>query len=408
MVTRYASISTRKLSNALKVLTYDKCMVATSDYDDFHKMVKRFIMSSLLGANAQKRVRSNRDTLLENSATQLHAHYKSFPDEPVNFRKIFVSELFGLAMKQALGRDVESVYVDELGKTLSRQEIFKVLVLDMMEGAIEVDWRDFFPYLKWVPNKSFEVKIREKHFRRLAVMNALIKEHKKWLDSGEETVSCYLDFLLSEGKSLTKEQIAILLWETIIETADTTLVTTEWAMYELAKDKTRQDLLYEELRNLCGAEKIKEEQLSKLPYLNSVFHETLRKYSPAPLVPVRYVHEDTQLGGYYIPSGTEIAINIYGCNMDKNQWESPEQWMPERFLNDKFDALELHKTMAFGAGRRACAGALQANLIGSTAIGRLVQEFEWSLSYGEKEDVDTLGLTSQKLHPLHAIIKPRD
>lgn len=86
---------------------------------------------------------------------------------------------------QALGRDVESVYVDELGKTLSRQEIFKVLVLDMMEGAIEVDWRDFFPYLKWVPNKSFEVKIREKHFRRLAVMNALIKEHKKWLDSGE-------------------------------------------------------------------------------------------------------------------------------------------------------------------------------------------------------------------------------
>lgn len=53
-------------------------------------------------------------------------------------------------------------------------------------------------------------------------------------------MSCYLDFLLSEGKSLTKEQIAILLWETIIETADTTLVTTEWAMYELAKDKTRQ------------------------------------------------------------------------------------------------------------------------------------------------------------------------
>lgn len=32
----------------------------------------------------------------------------------------------------------------------------------------------------------------------------------------------------------------MLLWEPIIETSDTTMVTTEWAMYELAKDPMRQ------------------------------------------------------------------------------------------------------------------------------------------------------------------------
>lgn len=53
-------------------------------------------------------------------------------------------------------------------------------------------------------------------------------------------VNCYIDYLLSEGKDLTEDQITMLLWETIIETSDTTLVTTEWAMYELAKDKNRQ------------------------------------------------------------------------------------------------------------------------------------------------------------------------
>lgn len=52
-MTRYSSISTRKLSNALKILTSDKCMVATSDYDEFHKMAKRFILTNVLGANAQ-------------------------------------------------------------------------------------------------------------------------------------------------------------------------------------------------------------------------------------------------------------------------------------------------------------------------------------------------------------------
>ncbi|OMO87678.1 Cytochrome P450 [Corchorus capsularis] len=407
MVTRYSSISTRKLSNALKILTFDKCMVATSDYDDFHKMAKRHLITNTLGATAQRRHRHHRDTMIENISSQLHALVKDVPQRAVNFRKIFESELFGLAMKEALGKDVESIYVEELGTTLSREELHKVLVLDMMEGAIDVDWRDFFPYLKWIPNKSFKMNIQKKHFRRTVVMNALIKDQMKRIDSGE-AVNCYLDYLLSEAQTLRKEQIAMLLWETIIEAADTTLVTTEWAMYELAKDPTRQDRLYHELDKVCGSNKVKEENFSQLRYLDAVFHETLRKYSPAPLVPLRYVHEDTQIGGYYIPAGSEIAVNIYGCNMDKNHWETPEEWKPERFLDEKYDPLDLHKTMAFGAGKRACAGSLQAMLIACAAIGRLVQEFEWRLEDGEEEKVDTVGLTSQKLQPLFAIVKPRN
>lgn len=104
----------------------------------------------------------------------------------------------------------------------------------------------------------------------------------------------------------------------------------------------------------------------------------------------------------------QIAINIYGCNMDKKQWEDPEEWKPERFLDKGYDPVDLHKTMAFGAGKRVCAGAPQAMTIACTAIGRLVQEFEWKLREGEEEDVNTVGLTTQKLHPLHAVVKPRN
>ncbi|KAJ1405848.1 Cytochrome P450 [Sesbania bispinosa] len=407
MVTRFPSISTRKLSNALKILTSDKCMVATSDYNEFHKMVKRHILASFLGANAQKRHRIHREVMMENISRQFNEHVKTFSDLAVNFRNIFVFELFGLAMKQALGNNLESVYVEELGCTLSREDIYKTLVVDIMEGAIEVDWRDFFPYLKWIPNRSMEMKIQKLYFHRKAVMKALMNEQKKRLTSGKE-VNCYFDYLISEAKELSEEQISMLIWETIIETSDTTLVTTEWAMYELAKDKNRQNRLYEELQNVCGHEKVTEDQLAKLPYLGAVFHETLRKHSPAPIVPLRYVHEDTQLGGYHIPAGSEIAINIYGCNMDSNRWENPYQWTPERFLDEKYDPMDLYKTMAFGAGKRVCAGSLQAMLISCTAIGRLVQEFEWELGQGEEENVDTVGLTTHRLHPLLVKLKPRN
>lgn len=61
-----------------------------------------------------------------------------------------------------------------------------------MAGIIEVDWRDFFPYLKWIPNKAFEMSIQQKLFKMMAVMNALIEEQIKRIDSGE-----VLFFLLS-------------------------------------------------------------------------------------------------------------------------------------------------------------------------------------------------------------------
>lgn len=94
---------------------------------------------------------------------------------------------------QAIGKNIEdSIYVEELGTTLSRDEIFKVLVLDIMEAAIDVDWRDFFPYLRWVPNKSLEMKIQRLYTRRSAVMNALIDDRKKGIASGE--VCSFLTF----------------------------------------------------------------------------------------------------------------------------------------------------------------------------------------------------------------------
>lgn len=168
-----------------------------------------------------------------------------------------------------------------------------------------------------------------------------------------------------------------------------------------------QKQLLSEIQSVCKLEQLSEEKLCRLPYLAAVFHETLRKHSPVPVIPLRYVHEETQLGGYKIPQGSEIAVNIYGCNMDRNVWDSPEEWRPERFVSGKDDTTELHKTMAFGAGKRACAGALQAMTISCMAIGRLVQEFEWRLGDGEEANVDTLAITTHKLHPLQTIINPR-
>nr|AAT91065.1 ent-kaurene oxidase KO4 [Oryza sativa Japonica Group] len=405
MVAKFSSISTRKLSKALTVLSHDKSMVATSDSGDFHKMGKRYIMLSMLGTSAQKQFRDTRDMIINNMLSTFHQLVKDDPHAPLIFRDVFKNELFRLSMIQSLGEDVSSVYVDEFGRDISKEEIYNATVTDMMMCAIEVDWRDFFPYLSWVPNKSFETRVFTTESRRTAVMRALIKQQKERIVRGEAR-TCYLDFLLAEN-TLTDEQLMMLVWEALIEAADTTLVTTEWAMYELAKNPDKQERLYQEIREVCGDEAVTEEHLPWLPYLNAVFQETLRRHSPVPLIPPRFVNEDTMLAGYDVPAGTEMVINLYGCNMNKKEWESPEEWAPERFAGGRFKVADMYKTMAFGAGRRVCAGSLQATHIACAAIARFVREFGWRLREGDEEKVDTVQLTAYKLHPLHVHLTRR-
>ncbi|URE13113.1 Ent-kaurene oxidase [Musa troglodytarum] len=405
MVTKFSSISTRKLSKALVLLTSNKSMVAMSDYGNFHRMVKRYVLTSLLGANAQNN-RGYRDTMICNVLNILRSELKRDPSRAIEFRTPFQAEIFRLSLKQALGQDVESIFVEELGKEMTKKEIFNILVVDPMMGAIEVDWRDFFPFLSWIPNRGFETKIQGMVTRKMAVTRALIMEQKKRRERGEE-INCYLDFLLSEN-TLTEEQLTTLVWEAIIEASDTTVVTTEWAMFELAKNPECQDRLYQEILQVCGSEIVTEEHLPQMPYLNAVFHEALRRHSPVPIIPLRYATEDTQLGGFNIRAGSEIAVNLYACNMDKMQWEEPEEWKPERFLGGKFEQTDMHKTMAFGAGKRACAGILQAMLISCVAIARFVQEFQWRLKEGEEANVATVQLTTLKLQPMQAHITPRE
>ncbi|ERN15119.1 ent-kaurene oxidase 2 isoform X1 [Amborella trichopoda] len=406
LVDRFSSISTRKLSKALQILTCDKAMVAMSDYGEEHKLMKRCILTSLLGSNAQKQHRFDRNTMIENMMQSLHDEVKDNPTGSICIRDIIKKELFTFSLKKALGRDVGSVYVEELGRTVSKWEIYDILVIEPMMGALEVDWRDFFPYLRWIPNRTVEERIQRMDFHKTAVMTALIQEQKKRFAMDEEK-DCYLNFLLSEAKTLSEKQIITLTWEAIIEASDTTMVAAEWAMFELAKNPKLQNCLYDEIHKICGEDKLIEDVLHRLPYLNAVFHETLRKHSPVAIMPPRYVHEDTQIGGFTIPAGSEIALNLYGCNMNKNVWEKPEEWRPERFLNGKYEQMDLFKTMAFGGGKRVCAGALQAMTIVCTAIGRFVQEFEWRLN-GEEEDTEELVLlTTHKLKPMQASITPR-
>lgn len=68
-------------------------------------------------------------------------------------------------------------------------------------GAIEVDWRDLFPYLKWMPNNKFERRLMEIEATRTAVIKAMIREQKQLNnDIPGEVVYLHYMYYCSSGK----------------------------------------------------------------------------------------------------------------------------------------------------------------------------------------------------------------
>lgn len=97
----------------------------------------------------------------------------------------------------------------------------------------------------------------------------------------------------------------------------------------------------------------------KLPFTEACIHEIFRHSSSTVMPAVIYATStDTTLEGYFIPQNTPLLINYYGLTRDQSCWEEPEQFNPDRFLdeNGKLRNTLAEKFYPFGVGSRRCLG----------------------------------------------------
>ncbi|KAL2634374.1 hypothetical protein R1flu_005853 [Riccia fluitans] len=408
LVTHFESVSTRRMTTAMRILTGNKTMVAMSDYGEEHRMLKKMVVGNLLGMSAQRANRAIREDALNTMIDEMFEDLKG-NEGVLDIRRSIQYALFPFSMRQVFGYVPDKLIVEGLGE-LGKWDIFQILVLDPLKHVIEVDWRNYFPALSWVPNTQLEKRVNDTHERKLTVMGALIEEQRKLLQTREPT-RCYADIVLMEYPNLSPLQLKHSLWEPIIESADTSLVTSEWALYEIARNPTIQERLYSEIISVVGTSRmVTEDDYPNLPFLEAIIKETLRYYTPVTILPPRYVHEDIKVGGFVIPKDWDVLINLYGINWDPKVWSNPEVWNPDRCLGDKTLDLGVKdfRIVPFGGGKRMCAGMTQAFSIIPMNVAAIVQHFELSLPPDENINAeDTVYLTSHKLHPLRALLKPR-
>lgn len=172
----------------------------------------------------------------------------------------------------------------------------------------------------------------------------------------------------------------------------------EWAMSLLLNNPDCLKKAQNEIDAVVGSDRlIGESDLPNLTYLHSIIMETLRMYPPGPLSVPHESSADCTVGGYHVPQGTMLLMNLWAIHNDPKIWKEPREFKPERFEGASVGERDGFKLMPFGSGRRSCPGeALGIRIVG-LAIGSVVQCFEWERVGEETVDMaEGAGLTLPK------------
>lgn len=94
-----------------------------------------------------------------------------------------------------------------------------------------------------------------------------------------------------------------------------------------------------------------------MPYTEAAIMETLRTGIVTPIGGPHRATSDILYKGHLIKENTTILANIYGNLHDPDIWGDPENFRPERFLNeDATQVIRRDTIFGFSEGKRKCLG----------------------------------------------------
>ncbi|KAI8318658.1 cytochrome P450 [Martensiomyces pterosporus] len=96
-----------------------------------------------------------------------------------------------------------------------------------------------------------------------------------------------------------------------------------------------------------------DEAKEKLPFLEACVYESMRMRPVASFLPRVVPPGDVTLQGHFIPEGYTCVVAVAAANMNKDTWDEPRIFNPERFIGNEKNK---HKIFTFSSGVRICPG----------------------------------------------------
>ncbi|KAK7687148.1 hypothetical protein QCA50_009651 [Cerrena zonata] len=257
-------------------------------------------------------------------------------------------------------------------------------------GAPPVDMIPILKYIpeRWAPWKELCRDFRarqQKYFHRL---------QEKCVDriAKDQRNGSFVEYLLEHGGDyeFDYEKTCYLGLSLIEAGADTTAMALQFFVLCMLAHPDVLAKAQREIDDVIGHDRSPQlDDLKDLPYVRAIINE-LHRYRPGSRTAIPHAATaDTKVGGYLIPKGSVIFMNVWGMGRDPELFDDPERFWPERFLNSEFGTKPGADTtgfkdvpFSFGAGRRICPGMYLA--INSIAIN--VMNMLWAFNFDLAKD----------------------
>ncbi|KAM5164324.1 cytochrome P450 2K1-like isoform 2-T2 [Mantella aurantiaca] len=256
-------------------------------------------------------------------------------------------------------------------------------------GSLMVGIYNIFPFLGFLPG-SHKTVIKNVEEMCEYITQTFIK-HLKNLDENDQRsfIDAFLVRQKEEAGNLNSyfhnENLTRLVRNLFAAGMETTSTTLRWGLLLMMKFPAIQEKVQEEITKVIGLAQPMYSHRVQMPYTNAVIHEIQRF---ADIVPLSVPHETTRdvtFKGYFIPKETYVIPLLSSVLRDKTQFENPDEFYPNHFLDSHGKFIKKDAFMPFSAGRRACAGENLARMELFIFFANMLQKFTFSFPLGVNE-----------------------
>lgn len=189
----------------------------------------------------------------------------------------------------------------------------------------------------------------------------------------------------SKDSTFSELQLTMIILDIFIAGSQTTSITIDLALMMMVLRKDIQEKIYKEIINVIGKDRPSIIYRQKMPYTEAVLLEVQRFFHIVPVSGPRRALRNTTLGKYRIPKNTTILMGLRTVHMDDEYWKNPNEFHPERFLDNDMNVRKMDHFMPFGQGRRRCLGDMLARACMFTFLVGIIQKFEIHSVQGDKQ-----------------------
>jgi len=256
---------------------------------------------------------------------------------------------------------------------------------------------------KWVPIpmwQRYKRGIREME----SVIEMFVEARRGNVADHDDLLSRLLASTDEDGEGMSEKLLRDELMTFLFAGHETTATALTFTWYLLSQNRAIERRLVAELDEVLDSGAASFADLPNLEYTEQVIREAMRVYPPVPHIP-RETTEPVQLDGYSIPKGSKVAPSQWTIHHDERFWESPYDFRPERFGEER-DRPQL-AYFPFGAGPRRCIGQqfamVEAKLILATLAG------QYHLELVSDPDIDlSVSITTRPLDDIEMRVEPRE